>query len=99
MLPEHAINHLRIRGIELHLDAARVLVHVEDFLPRGAAVRRAEDPALRVRSVWMAEASDEHDVWILRMDHKAPDLLHVAETDLLPRRSAIGRLEDAVADA
>src|SRR6185295_9820763 len=63
-LPERGVDGLRIGWIQDDVDAAGVGVAVEDFLERAAAIERAEDPALLVRTVRMAEDGDEEAVRI-----------------------------------
>ncbi len=47
----------------------------------------------------MTEPGDEDDLRVRRMDDDAADLLDVGQTDPRPGFAAVGRLEDAVADA
>ena len=84
-------------GIEQHVDAAGVLVLVEHLLERLAAVGRAEDAALVVRPVGMAEHGDEQPVGVPRVDHDLRDLLAVAQAEMRPGLAGVGRLVDAVA--
>src|SRR5205823_5556406 len=79
------------------VDRAGVLVGPEDFLPRRAAVARAEHAALRVRAVRMAERCGVDDVRVGRMHDHAADLLRIVEADVRPRLPAVGRLVHAVA--
>src|SRR5262249_11435381 len=58
--PEDRIDVLRVSGIEREVDGARVLVLVENLLPALAAVGRAEDAALRVRTGGVPEHGDEN---------------------------------------
>ena len=70
---------------------------VEHLLERRAAVGRAIDAALLVRTVGMTEGRDEQPVGILRVDGDVRDLLRVAQTEVRPRPAGVGRLVDAVA--
>src|SRR5579871_1424138 len=97
-LPENSIDVLRIVRIEGQVDGAGMLVLVEDFLPGLAAVRRAEDTALRVRAVGMPEHGDEESVWVPRIDQDRGDLLSLAKSEMAPGFSAIRALVDSVAD-
>ena len=76
---------------------ARILILVQHLLERLAAVGRAEDAALRVRSVRMAEHRDEEPVRILRIDVDLRDHLALAQTEMRPRLAGVGRLVHAVA--
>ncbi len=62
-----------------------------------AAVGRAIDAALLVRSVGMAQRRDEQPIGILRIDGDVGNLLRVAQTEVRPRPPGVGRLVDAVA--
>ena len=68
------------------------------FSKRLAAVGRAEDAALRVRAVRMAEHRDEDAVGIARIDGDLRDLLAVAQAEVRPGLAGVGGLVDAVAD-
>ena len=65
-LPRRREELLRVGGIHHDVDAAGVLVDEEHLLPRAAAVRRAIDAALALRSVAVALRGDEDDVGIRR---------------------------------
>ena len=47
----------------------------------------------------MPHACDEDDAGVRGMHHEASNLLDIREADVLPGPAAVGRLEDAVADA
>jgi hypothetical protein len=61
--------------------------------------QRCEHAALVAGTAWVAHARHEDDVGVRRVDDDAADLLDVAQADVPPRSSAVGGLEDAVADA
>src|SRR6185436_4289378 len=96
-LPERGIDHARIAGAEGDVDGAGVGVLEEDLLPALASVRRAEDAALRVGAVGMAEGRQEHAVGVAGIDDDSPDLLRVRETDVAPGAPAVRGLVGAVA--
>src|SRR5205823_3427662 len=96
-LPQRRIDGLRVRRIDGHFDAARVLVAVQDLVERLAAIGGAENAALGVRSVRVAEDGDEEAVRIVRVDGDGRDLLAIAQTEVRPRRAGVGGLVDAVA--
>ncbi len=70
----------------------------EDALEALAAVGRAEDAALLVRAVRMAERGDEQAIRVARIDGELGNLLRVAEAEMRPRRAGVGGFVDAVAD-
>src|ERR1700693_6211020 len=67
-LPERGKQNVRIAGIEGHVDASRVLILIENFLPVLAAIDCAENAAFDVGSIGMAEGGHENDVGIIRID-------------------------------
>ena len=98
LLPQRRVDDVRVRRIDVDVVAAGVLVLVQDLLERLAAVGRAEDAALLVRAVRMAEHRDEQPVRIARIDGDLRDLLRVAQAEVRPRLAGVGGLVDAVAD-
>src|SRR4029078_747557 len=64
LLPQRGVDDVRIGGIDPHVVAAGVLVLVEDLLERLAAVLGAEDAALLVGPVGMAEGGHAAQRWI-----------------------------------
>ena len=106
-LPPHApLPHLR-RG-EQDLRVARVHLHVVDADPFAAAkdarprhatvsglVQATLAPAVPCRTL----RRDIGHVAVLRVDDDAPDVLRLLETDVLPGRTTVDRLEHAVAVA
>src|ERR1043165_5112490 len=61
-LPEHGIDGFRVARVEGEVDGAGGLVLVEDFREGAAPVGGAEDAALRVRAVRMAQGGDEQAI-------------------------------------
>src|SRR5271157_1475946 len=53
--PQARVKHIGIRGVYLNVRAARVLILIEDLLPRLAAVCRAKNASLLVGAIGMAE--------------------------------------------
>src|SRR6185503_463532 len=96
-LPHHRVDVNGVRRIEHDVDAAGVGILIENLLERASAVGGAEDAALLVRSVRMAQDRDEQTIGILRIDGDLRDLLAVAEAEARPRLARVGRLVDAVA--
>src|SRR5713226_576478 len=87
-----------ILRIENDVDAAGAVIEVENFLPGFTAVTRAEDAALIVFAVGMAEGGDKSDIGIRRMDDHLADVARVFQTDVVPGLAAIVRTIDAVAE-
>src|SRR6185436_15450471 len=83
--------------IEHDVDAAGVLILVQNFVERAAAIERAEDSALDIRTVRMSEDGDEQTVGIARIDGDHRNLLTVAKSEMRPCFSSVGRLVDAIA--
>ncbi len=83
--------------IEDDIDRAGVLVFAQDFRPGLAAIGRAKNSALVVRSKGVAERGDENDVRILRMNDERADMAAVFQADIAPVPAAIDGLINAVA--
>jgi len=84
-------------GIEGHIDAAGVLIFVENFLPALATIGRAKNAAFGVRSKRMAERSYERDVGIIRIHDNFADSATVVQPNVLPGFAAIERFVDSIA--
>ncbi len=97
-VPERGVHDLRVLRVELQVDRADVLVLVEHLLPRGAAVAGAEDAAVGVRAVDVAERGDEHHVRVLGVHDHPPDVPRVVEADVRPRLPGVGGLVHPVAE-
>src|SRR5437899_1586925 len=89
---------MRILRVENDVDAAGAVVEIENFFPRFAAIARAEDAALRVGAVGMAEGSDEGDIRIRGMDDDGADVAGVLQADVVPSLAAVVRTIDAIAE-
>jgi hypothetical protein len=96
-LPEDGIHRVRVAGAEGHVGRADVLVDVEELLERLAAVCRAVDPPLLVRTVRVAEDRHEEPLLVLRVHDDLRDLLAVAEAEVGPGPPAVPRAVDPVA--
>ncbi len=68
------------------------------FSKRRAAVGRAENAALRIRTVRMAERRDEQPVRIPGIDLDVGDHLRIAQAEVRPGLARVGGLVHAVAD-
>src|SRR5581483_11586921 len=96
-LPHRGVEHARVRRIHRQVDGARPVAHVEHLAPAAAAVRGAEDAALRVRTERVAERRHVDDVRVLRVDADLADELGLLEPDAVPGLARVRRLVDAVA--
>src|SRR5712692_4670196 len=96
--PERREQHVRIGAVEGDVNPAASLVLVEDLFPRLAAVGGAEDAALGVRPVGVAQRGHEDDLRVARMHQDAADVARVAEPEMLPDLAAIGGLVNPVAE-
>ena len=99
LLPERRVDDVRIARIDADVVAADVLVLVEHLLERRAAVGRAEDAALGVRTVRMAERRDEQPIRIAADRPRCSRSSACrAAAEMRPRLAGVGGLVDAVAD-
>ena len=92
-----ANKNIGIVRIEGHVDASGVLIFVENFLPGLAAIGRAENTALGVRSVGMAERGHENDVRIVGIDDDFADGAAVAQANVLPGLASVERFVNSIA--
>src|SRR5262249_44202474 len=97
-LPHAGEENPRIARIHRQLGAAGVLVDEQRALPRRAAVGGAEDAALGLRPIGVAQRAREHHLRVRRIDDDATDAPGLVEPHVLPRLPGLGRLVDAVAD-
>jgi hypothetical protein len=74
---------------EITTSVAGVVVDAEDFRPCRAAVFRAKQTALGIRSKEMSDRGDEHGVGVARVDHDASDRLRLSKSHVAPRRAAV----------
>ncbi len=91
---EDRVRRGRIGG-EVH--GAGILVHEQHLLPALAAVRAAEDAALRAGSEEMPLDGREHHVGVPGIDPQPADVLALGEPARLPGLAAVGGAVDAVA--
>ena len=83
--------------IENDVDRARVFVLAQDFSPSLAAVGRAKNSALRVRSVGMPDRGDEDNVRVIRVHDERADMAGVFQSDVVPIAPAVDGFIDAIA--
>jgi hypothetical protein len=98
-LVQTGVHDARILRIDAHVDATGGLVDVEHLLPGLAAVLRAEDAAVGVRSPEATHRGDEHDVRVAGVDRDVARVQRLAQTHVGEGLAAVGRLVDPVAEA
>src|SRR5260370_38655248 len=96
--PHRGEENVRVPWIEYDVDAAGAVVEVENFLPGLAAVAGAEDAALGVSAVGMAESGDERDIGIRGRDDESADVASIFQPDGVPRLASSIRTIDAIAE-
>src|SRR5262249_36368082 len=97
-LPHSGEEDARIVGIHGQIGAAGVFVDLQDLLPRLPAVCGAEDSALRLCSVGVAERAGKDDIRIARIDEHAADAAGLLESHQSPRLASIERAIDTYSD-
>ena len=88
---------MRILRIKHDVDGAGAIIEIKNFFPGLAAIARAENAALRVGAVSVAESRNKNDVGIRGMNDQRTDVTRVFEADVGPRLAAVGGFVDAVA--
>src|SRR5205085_11290316 len=94
--PERRVNDLRIGRIDLHVGSAGIFILAERFLERLPAVSRKINAALFVRPVRMTCDSDKQPIRILWVNRDRGNLLALAQAEVGPRLSRVGRFVNAV---
>src|SRR5437588_6096141 len=95
--PERGVENARVVRIHREIMGADVFTGEEDLLPGLAAIARAIDSALLIRSMSMAQCRDVHEIRVRRMDTHLADLTRVFQSQVHPGLACIGCLIDAVA--
>ena len=98
LLPQRRVDDVGVRRVDVDVLAAGVDVFEEHALERLPAVGRAEDAALFVRAVGMAERGDEQPIGVFRIDGDFRNLLRIAQAEMRPRLAGVRGLIDAVAN-
>src|SRR5829696_2333888 len=88
--PHAGVKNVWIRGIDLEIRHAVLVIDVERLGPRLTAVRSHEHAALLVWSKSMAHRADVNDVGILWIYSDGGDAFCLFETHVLPRFAAVG---------
>ena len=96
-LPGRGVDGVGRGRIGGEVGGAAVGVHEQDVLPAPAAVRAAEDAALRVGAEEVPLGGGEHHVGVAGIDPQAADVAAGGEPARLPGPAAVARAIDAVA--
>ena len=96
-LPQRRKQNVRIPRIERNVDGARVLILIKHFIPGLAAIQRAENSALRVRTKRMPERRHKDNFRVARIHNHLPDRARILQPDVLPGLPCIHRLPHAIA--
>src|SRR5215469_16298381 len=75
---------------------ADILCDIEDAIPRLAAIARAEEAALLIWAVGVAESGDVDNVGIRWVDAYFANIAGVFEAEMLPGFAGVGGLVNAV---
>src|SRR5262249_18550890 len=97
LLPQRRVDDVRVGWIDVDVLATGVGVLEQNAFESLAAVGGAEDAALFVGTVGMAERGDEEAIRIPRVYGNLRDLLCVAQPQVRPGGAGVRRLVDAVA--
>ena len=96
-LPHAGKQDAGIVGIHGHVRATRVFVEKQGLFPGFSSVGGAEDAALRLRPIGVAERAGEHDVWIPRIDDDIADTASFLETHRGPGLARVSGFVNSVA--
>src|SRR5690348_15450086 len=81
--PESGVDCARVPGVKGDVDCACVLILIENFLPRRAAIRGAENAALIIGAVGVAQRGHKKPVGVFGINYDARNLLGVAQPEVL----------------
>src|SRR5919201_2063074 len=94
-LPEGGVEDAGVVRVHGEVDGAGPLAAKEDLLPGGAAVARAIEPALLVRSPGVAQRRDVDQVGVVRVDADLGNVPGIGQAKSGSRPVAGGRFADA----
>ena len=78
--PHAGKDHLRVSRIEHEINRPGIFIFIENLLPGLAAVERAENATLGIRTIRMPERGDKNAVRILGIDEDRSNLLRIAQS-------------------
>src|ERR1044072_3229246 len=87
--PHARVKNVRVRGIDLEICDAVLVVDVERFGPCLTTVRSHKHATLFVWTKSMAHRADVNDVRVLRIDDDRGDAFGVFQTHVLPGLAAV----------
>ena len=96
-VPDGGVQHLRVIGVERKIHGAGATVAEQYFLPGLAAIPGAEDAALGVGAVGVAERRNVDQVGIGGVHANARDRLRIGEAHVLPGLAGVDGFVHAVA--
>ena len=96
--PHGSEEDVRILGIENDVNAASAVVEIKNFFPSLTAIACAEDAALGIGAVSVAEGCDEGDIGIRGMNDDLAYVTRVFQTDVSPGFAGVVRTIDAIAE-
>ena len=97
-LPHAGVEDARVARVHHEIRRADGIIDEQHAVPRPAAVGRAIDAALRLRSIRVTQRRDVDDVGIRGVHDDASDPARVLETGAGPGLSRVRRFEHAPAD-
>src|SRR6266699_6138027 len=96
--PHRCKKDMGILRVENAVNATGAVVEVKNFLPGFAAIAGAENAALGVFAVGVAESGDEGDVGIGGMNDDLADVARVSQPNVVPGLAAVVRTVNAIAE-
>src|SRR6266581_1568385 len=96
--PHRSKENVGILRIKNDVDAAGAVVQVENFLPGFAAIAGAENSALGVFAVGMAQSGDEGDVGIGGMNDDLADVARVFQPNVVPGLAGVVRTVNTITE-
>ena len=96
-LPESGEEHIGIVRIEGQVNGASLVILEQNLLPGLAAIAGAEDAAVRIGAISMAERGNIDKIRIARMNQNSGDVLRVVQANVGPGFAAVSRFVYAIA--
>ena len=90
------VDDARVARVQCDVHDAGVLVHLQDGLPGGAAVRAAVETAFLVRAPEVAHRGDVDEIGVFGVQRDAADVAAVAQPHVRPALAAVRAPVDAV---
>src|SRR4029077_3350254 len=87
--PQRRVNNLRTARIDEHIARADVLIAIQNFFERFAAIERSINAAFFVGPVRMTGYGHKDAIRIFWIDSQLRDLLTVAQSEMRPRLTCV----------